>query len=100
MPWKALGSFGRLWKALPALQSFVRLWDALLGSLERLQKGLGGFVTYYVSHRGSGRVWKGLGVSGRLWQALVCFRMLLKDLEGFGRFWDALGGFGMLWQPR
>ena len=40
-----LGSSGRLWKALPALQGFVRLWKALLGSLERLRKALGGFVT-------------------------------------------------------
>ena len=43
--WKALGSFGRLWRVLLALQSFVRLWEALSGSLERLRKVLGGFVT-------------------------------------------------------
>ena len=43
--WEALGSFERLWKALPALQGFVRLWEASLGSLERLRKALGGFVT-------------------------------------------------------
>ena len=40
-----LGSSGRLWKALSALRGFVKLLEALLGSLERLRKALGGFVT-------------------------------------------------------
>ena len=43
--WKALGSFGRLWRVLLALRSFVRLWEALSGGFERLRKVLGGFVT-------------------------------------------------------
>ena len=43
--WKALGSFGRLWRVQLALQSFVRLWEALLGGLERLRKVMGGFLT-------------------------------------------------------
>ena len=34
---------------------------------------------------------------GKLWEALVCFRMLLKDLEGFGRLWEILGCFERFW---
>ena len=40
-----LGTFGRFWRVLLALQSVVRLWEALSGGLERLRKVLGGFVT-------------------------------------------------------
>ena len=43
-PW-LLGSSRRLWKALSALRGFVKLLEALLGSLERLRKALGGSVT-------------------------------------------------------
>ena len=87
------------------MQSFVRLWEALSGGLERLRKGFGRLCDIAVSHRGSGWVWKALGVSGRLWEALASFGRLWKGSEGFGRLWEALGRlwealkyFRMLWE--
>ena len=42
---EALGGIARLWEALEGSAGFARLCKALVGSLERLRKALGGFVT-------------------------------------------------------
>ena len=46
--WEVLPGFGKLWEALEGSAGFARFCkasEALLGSLERLRKALGDFVT-------------------------------------------------------
>ena len=43
--WEVLPGFGKLWEALEGSAGFARFCKALLSSLERLRKALGGFVT-------------------------------------------------------
>ena len=67
----ALGSSGRLWKALPALQGFGRLCWAVLRGFERL--------------------WEAFGGIGSLWDGL-------EGSAGFAGFCEAMGSFERLWE--
>ena len=82
--------FGKFWEALEGSAGFAKFCEALgsfVGRSREASKGFGRLCDIAVSHRGSGRVRKALGVSGRLWEALasfgtllVCFRRLWKGL--------------------
>ena len=71
-----MGSFGRLWRVLLALQSFVRVWEAFSGGLERFGKGLGvlrGFCEALATIVKIGKPWM-------VWKALEVLAMLSEPL--------------------